>query len=112
MTVRRYAVLNSDYVKINGILIEDPFPAGYWPGYGKYLVNEDPGDPDLSAGPGMEVLSVRPQRQMQMGDILIPATGTVFSFVPGLIQQLDQDGNPIDVKPPYYPPPFTDERDT
>jgi len=47
MTALRYAVLDQNGVKLNGILVDDPYPQDYWPGYGRYITCEF-GEPDPS----------------------------------------------------------------
>lgn len=85
MTALRYAVLDADGVKINSILVNEPYPADYWPGYGRYIVAEH-GEPaptlpaDLGVRSGdrpFTVLAVRPSAPMEMGDVMDVGSGVV-----------------------------------
>lgn len=85
MTSLRYAVLNASGVKINGILVADPYPADYWPGYGRYIVCEhgepDPVPPDcLDIRDGdrpFSYLTIRPQGPFGNGDTMDLETGAI-----------------------------------
>jgi hypothetical protein len=87
MSVRRYAVANKDGKIVNHILVEDPLPKGYWPGYGAYLLPLEPVDTSNGGG-GLDLikfdkLSVLPQ----IGDVIDLDTGTVTKFVSQIITQ-------------------------
>jgi hypothetical protein len=96
MAAKHYAIFNGANQCINVVLVDDPLPAKYWPGYGAFMLCLD-GTPDLSAGSGIPVISVTPSQRPQIGDVIIPGSGTVFRYAPQQIQQLDQQGNPITV---------------
>lgn len=81
----RYAVLDQNGVKLNGILVDDPYPQSYWPGYGRYITCEY-GEPDPTPPLNLEIkqppreftyLIVRPDAQMNIGDTMDLATGHV-----------------------------------
>lgn len=81
----RYAVLDQNGVKLNGILVDDPYPQSYWPGYGRYITCEF-GESDPTPPPNLEIkqppreftyLLVRPDAQMNIGDTMDLATGHV-----------------------------------
>lgn len=94
-TAKHYAVFNLSNVCVNVILVDDPMPSHYWPGYGAYMLCLD-GTPDLSQGSGIEVISVTPSQRPQIGDVIIKATGTVFRYVPNLVVQ---DGQTVSSAP-------------
>lgn len=100
MAVRRYAVLDANGVKINCILIDDPMPANYWPGYGSYLMDEGPADPKAQYTPptissALPVTDVTPDKPMQIGDTISLVTGKVTKFVPTIAQGSNPDGTPM-----------------
>ena len=81
----RYAVLNAAGVKINGIMVTDPYPANYWPGYGRYIVAEH-GEPNPVPPESLDIrdgerpftyLTVRPQGPLGNGDTMDLETGAV-----------------------------------
>lgn len=81
-----YAVLDANGVKLNGILIDSPYPTGYYPGYGAYLTYEgpDPAPPvpdDQQVTPKMFYLAVRPSQWMNIGDTMDINTGQVTPAV-------------------------------
>lgn len=81
----RYAVLDENGVKINGILVNDPYPQDYWPGYGRYITCEfgetDPTPPEkLNLREGeraFSYLTIRPDGRFDNGDTMDIATGKV-----------------------------------
>jgi hypothetical protein len=81
----RYAVLDATGVKVNGILVNDPYPQDYWPGYGRYITCEfgepaptPPSDQVIRQPPNeFTYLNVRPDAPMSIGDSLDIATGVV-----------------------------------
>jgi hypothetical protein len=82
-TVHRYGVYDENWTKMNTILIDHPFPAGYHPGYGKYLVDEGP-EPNYEAPPAPTpaeievILSGGPLRPLQVGETWNPETGEII----------------------------------
>ena len=89
MTALRYAVLDASGVKLNGILVSDPYPQDYWPGYGRYIVCEcgepDPVPPeclDIRVGNRpFSYLPVRPLELFNIGDTMDLTTGAI-TFAP------------------------------
>lgn len=85
MFALRYAVLDENGVKLNGILVDDPYPWDYWPGYGRYITAEfgeetpvPPDDLDIRKGDRpFSWIAVRPQAPMSIGDRMDLATGAV-----------------------------------
>lgn len=102
MSTRRYAVLDENGVKLNCILVDDPYPAEYWPGYGRYIVCEHnepnptpPVNPEIlermqqSLDPNIRALGrrvvpkrftwlpVRPQGRFEIGDTMNITTGAI-----------------------------------
>jgi hypothetical protein len=65
---------------VNHILIKDPLPAKYWPGYGAALVPLE--DCDVSAGAALDVHVLKIIEIPQIGDTLDVDTGTLTKFVP------------------------------
>lgn len=80
--VHRYGVYDENWVKLNTILIDHPFPQGYHPGYGKYLVDEGL-EPTAEAPPvptpqEIEVLTQGgPPVPLQIGETWNPVTGEI-----------------------------------
>ena len=85
MNVLRYAVLDANGVKLNGILVDDPYPENYWPGYGRYITCEfgeadpfPPADVELKTGDRpFTYLTVRPKASFSIGDTMNIATGDI-----------------------------------
>lgn len=85
MTVAlRYAVLDENGTKINGILVDDPYPQ-YWPGYGRYITCEA-GEPDPTPPVDVDIrtgdrpftyLTVRPNGRFDIGDSMDLVTGDI-----------------------------------
>lgn len=90
MASLRYAVLDENGVKMNGIIVDDPYPQTYWPGYGRYITCEfgepDPTPPaDLNIRVGdrpFTYLLVRPNAMMNIGDTMNISTGEVTPLPP------------------------------
>ena len=86
----RYAVLDQNGVKLNGILVDNPYPQDYWPGYGRYITCEF-GEPNPTPPANYEIkpppreftyLAVRPLTPMSIGDTMNLATGEVTPMPP------------------------------
>lgn len=85
MSALRYAVLDAAGTKLNGILVDDPYPQAYWPGYGRYITCEhgeaNPIPPevlDIRTGDRpFSYLLVRPTARMNIGDTMNIETGEV-----------------------------------
>lgn len=84
-TSLRYAVLDLNGVKLNGILVDDPYPQDYWPGYGRYITC-DYGEPDPTPPADLDIrtgdrpfsyLTVRPTSRFNIGDTMDLTTGAV-----------------------------------
>jgi hypothetical protein len=84
-TALRYAVLDAAGVKLNGILVNDPYPQEYWPGYGRYITCEF-GEPDPTPPANLDIrtgdrpfsyLTVRPAGRFNIGDTMNLVTGEV-----------------------------------
>jgi len=81
----RYAVLDKNGVKLNGILVDDPYPQEYWPGYGRYITCEygeaNPTPPEnLSIRTGersFSYLIIRPTDRFNIGDTMNLRTGEI-----------------------------------
>jgi hypothetical protein len=99
---RRYAILDVNGRCVNVVLVDDPMPADYWPGYGYYIVDQGsipPITPDtepIIASSVLIVPSAKPNRKIQIGDVMVINSGTVFSYVPDLIVQ---DGETVSSAP-------------
>lgn len=91
MTAKRYAILNKNGVCVNVILIDDPVPANYYPGYGAYMVCLQ-GTPDIVRGSGLPVVTVTPDKPLSIGDTINLETGVVTKFVSQSIQHNDGRG--------------------
>lgn len=85
MSALRYAVLDENGVKLNGILVDDPYPQDYWPGYGRYITCEfGESDPTLPANLDIRTgdrpfsyLIVRPKDRFNIGDTMNLTTGDI-----------------------------------
>jgi hypothetical protein len=85
MSALRYAVLDANGVKVNGILVDNPYPQDYWPGYGRYITAEhgeaDPVPPanlDIRTGDRpFSYLTVRPAGRFSIGDTMNLETGEI-----------------------------------
>lgn len=85
MTSLRYAVLDDGGVKVNSILVVDPYPQEYWPGYGRYITAEHgepdpvpPADLDIRTGVSpFSFLTVRPLDRFNVGDTMDLTTGEI-----------------------------------
>ena len=84
-TALRYAVLDAAGVKLNGILVNDPYPQDYWPGYGRYITCEY-GEPDPTPPENLDIrvgdrpfsyLTVRPAGRFNIGDTMDLTTGAI-----------------------------------
>jgi hypothetical protein len=81
----KYAILNEECTKINSVLVNDPYPEGYWPGYGKYITCEfgqsDPVPPQnleiRSGSRSFTYLTIRPNMPFNIGDKMDINDGTV-----------------------------------
>jgi hypothetical protein len=93
MSGKRYAVLDANGVVVNHILIKDPLPAKYWPGYGAALVPLE--DCDVSAGAALDVHVLKIKEIPQIGDTLDVNTGELTKFVPELLPYIDEKGDPV-----------------
>jgi hypothetical protein len=91
----RFAVLDANGVVVNHILIADPLPAKYWPGYGKTLVPLEPCD--CSAGAALDVVKFKIGTIPQIGDTLDLEKGTITKFVPKVEQVADEKGETVSV---------------
>jgi hypothetical protein len=81
----RYAVLDANGVVVNHILINDPLPAKYWPGYGAALVPLE--EADVSNGAALDVHVMKIIDIPQIGDTLDVNTGELTKFVPEIKQE-------------------------
>jgi hypothetical protein len=89
----RYAVLDANGVVVNHILIDDPLPAKYWPGYGAALVPLE--EADVSQGAALDVHVLKIIDIPQIGDTLDVNTGELTKFVPELLPHIDEKGDPV-----------------
>lgn len=76
---KRYAILDKIGVCINSVLIDDPMPANYWPGYGAFLLPLEA--VTKSTGGTLAVLSITPDKTVQIGDSVNLKTGAVTEYV-------------------------------
>ena len=85
MSALRYAVLDASGVKLNSILVDDPYPQPYWPGYGRYITCEH-GEPDPTPPENLDIrtgdrpfsyLTVRPAGRFNIGDTMDLVTGAI-----------------------------------
>jgi hypothetical protein len=81
----RYAVLDANGLVVNHILIDDPLPAKYWPGYGAALVPLE--EADVSQGAALDVHVLKIIDIPQIGDTLDVNTGELTKFVPEIRQE-------------------------
>lgn len=83
MSGKRYAVLDKDGKVVNHILIADPLPKGYWPGYGAHLVPCEPVS-FSKGGAGLDILNFNYTLTNcpQIGDTVNKQTGAITKFVP------------------------------
>ena len=97
MSGKRYAVLDKDGKCINHILIADPLPKGYWPGYGAYLCPLE--EVQIGKGAGLDLIDFKFEKSgvPQIGDTVNIETGEITRFVPELKQDVDAEGEPITV---------------
>jgi hypothetical protein len=80
-----YLVLDASGLVLNAILVDDPYPQSYWPGYGRYITCafEQPGPTppanlDIRTGDRpFTYLMVRPTSRCWIGDTMNIATGVV-----------------------------------
>lgn len=85
MSALRYCLLDATGLVINVILVDDPYPQDYWPGYGRYITcafgEPDPTPPDnldIRTGDNpFTYLTVRPTSRCEIGDTMNVATGEV-----------------------------------
>lgn len=81
----RYAVLDSSGKKLNGILVDDPYPSNYWPGYGRYITCEygedaptPPANLNIRSGErAFSYLMLRPKASFSIGDTMNLMTGEI-----------------------------------
>jgi hypothetical protein len=83
MSVKRFSVLGQDGVSVNTILVNCDALAGYWPGYGRYLVFNDEGDNPIiensDVRPGFTHLAISPKSRIDIGNWMDVSTGAVLS---------------------------------
>jgi hypothetical protein len=85
MTAKRYIVLDGDGVVVNAIVVDDPVPKGYWPGYGKTLVPLEPAT-FSKGGAGLDVVVFDKWPVLpQIGDAVDLTTGVVTKYIPKLV---------------------------
>lgn len=86
MASKRYAVLDANNVVVNHVLIDDPMPKGYWPGYGKTLVPCESVD-TRNGGAGLDLVrfNYTPANCPRIGDTVNLITGVITRFVPQVI---------------------------
>lgn len=88
MATKLYAVINTSNQVVNVILVNEPMPAKYWPGYGAALLSIDGVAP--TGGPaGITVHSRSWSQRPQIGDVVNTATGTVLRYVPSTFSQVN-----------------------
>jgi hypothetical protein len=95
MSGKRFAVLDANGVVVNHILVDDPLPAKYWPGYGKTLVPLEACD--CSAGAALDIVKLKITEVPQIGDTLNLETGTITKFQPKIETIKDENGDDIQV---------------
>lgn len=79
MTTKRYGVIDNNNVCVNVILIDDPMPKDYWPGYGAKLICLS--GAKTASAPGLPVVNVTPNVTLQIGDTINISTGVVTKMV-------------------------------
>ena len=85
MSALSYLVLDATGLVINAILVDDPYPQDYWPGYGRYITcafhepsPTPPANLNIRTGDNpFTYLTVRPTAHCWIGDTMNPATGEV-----------------------------------
>lgn len=90
MSALTYLVLDDAGLVLNAILVDDPYPQEYWPGYGRYITcayeQPDPTPPanlDIRVGDRpFSYLTVRPTSRCWIGDTMDIATGAVTPAPP------------------------------
>jgi hypothetical protein len=90
MSALTYLVLDNAGLVLNAILVDDPYPQEYWPGYGRYITcafeQPDPTPPanlDIRVGDRpFSYLTVRPTSRCWIGDTMDIATGAVTPAPP------------------------------
>ena len=96
MTALRYCLLDESGLVINMILVDDPYPEGYWGGYGRYITcafgEPDPTPPDnlyiRTDNQPFTYLTVRPTSRCEIGDTMNILTGDV---TPAPVTELVQE---------------------
>ena len=90
MSALTYLVLDDAGLVLNAILVDDPYPQEYWPGYGRYITcafeqpdPTPPGNLDIRTGDRpFSYLTVRPTSRCWIGDTMDIATGAVTPASP------------------------------
>lgn len=90
MSALTYLVLDDAGLVLNAILVDDPYPQIYWPGYGRYITcaygqpdPTPPGNLDIRVGDRpFSYLTVRPTSRCWIGDTMDIATGAVTPAPP------------------------------
>lgn len=85
MTALRYCILDEAGLVINVVIVDDPYPEGYWSGYGRYITcafgepnPTPPANLDIRTGDNpFTYLTVRPTAHCWTGDTMNPVTGEV-----------------------------------
>lgn len=80
-----YLVLDTSGLVLNAILVDDPYPQSYWPGYGRYITcafeqpaPTPPDNLDIRTGDRpFSYLMVRPTSRCWIGDTMDIVTGAV-----------------------------------
>lgn len=92
---KRYAVLDAAGTVVNHILIADPLPAKYWPGYGKTLIPLE--TCDYSAGAALDIVAFKITIIPQIGDTVNLQTGEITKFQPQIVT--DDGGTDVATAP-------------
>ena len=88
MAGKIYGIFDANGVMVNRVVLEEPLPRMYWPGYGRYYY-------DLSGTEAAPIrfqltkLPHRPTAYPQIGDKVDLVTGVVTKFVPRIYDQGD-----------------------